>query len=59
MIGVILAKEPAWLKERRSAKGNGVDNYPVGDGKLGQLTKKIQDIYFDIVRRNNLKDEYF
>lgn len=27
-----------------------VDHRPVGDGRIGPLTKKIQDIYFDIVK---------
>jgi len=26
-----------------------IDHYPVGDGKVGQLTKRMQKIYFDIV----------
>ena len=25
-----------------------VDHYEVGDGKVGPLTKQIQDLYFDI-----------
>lgn len=36
-----------------------VDNYTVGDGKPGQLTKKIQDIYFGIVRGNNPKYKHW
>ena len=28
----------------------GIDRYPVGDGKVGPLTKKIQDLYFDIAK---------
>lgn len=26
----------------------GVDHYAVGDGKVGPLTRRIQDLYFDI-----------
>lgn len=27
-----------------------VDHYPVGDGSIGPLTRKIQEIYFDVVK---------
>ena len=27
-----------------------IDHYKIGDGKPGELTKKIQDLYFDIVK---------
>jgi branched-chain amino acid aminotransferase len=27
-----------------------IDHYKVGDGKPGPLTKKIQDLYFEIVK---------
>ncbi|HBG48916.1 MAG TPA: branched chain amino acid aminotransferase, partial [Cyanobacteria bacterium UBA9971] len=27
-----------------------IDSRPVGDGKVGSITKKIQDLYFEIVR---------
>jgi branched-chain amino acid aminotransferase len=27
-----------------------VDNRPVGDGRIGPITKKLRDMYFDIVR---------
>lgn len=27
-----------------------IDNRPVGDGKIGPITKKIQELYFDVVK---------
>lgn len=27
-----------------------IDNRPVGDGRMGPITKKLRDMYFDIVR---------
>ena len=27
-----------------------IDHRPVGDGKIGEITKKIQNLYFDVVR---------
>ncbi|MCC7047382.1 MAG: branched-chain amino acid transaminase [Alphaproteobacteria bacterium] len=27
-----------------------IDHYPLGDGKVGPLTKRIQDLYFDITK---------
>ena len=32
-----------------------VDHYPVGDGKVGPLTRKIQSLYFDIAKGNVAK----
>lgn len=29
-----------------------IDNRPLGDGKVGSITKKIQDLYFEVVRGN-------
>ncbi len=29
-----------------------VDHYPLGDGKVGPLTKQIQDLYFEIAKGN-------
>lgn len=27
-----------------------IDNRPIGDGKVGEISKKIQALYFDVVR---------
>jgi branched-chain amino acid aminotransferase len=27
-----------------------IDNILVGDGEMGQITKKLQDLYFDVIR---------
>jgi len=32
-----------------------VDNYMIGDGKRGQITKQLQDAYFDVVYGRNKK----
>jgi branched-chain amino acid aminotransferase len=32
-----------------------VDGHPVGDGRVGPLTQKIQKLYFEIVKGNNEK----
>jgi branched-chain amino acid aminotransferase len=36
-----------------------VDNYPIGDGNRGEITKKIQEIYFNIVRGENSKYKHW
>jgi branched-chain amino acid aminotransferase len=33
----------------------GIDHYPVGDGKVGPLTRQIQEIYFQIATDKNGK----
>ncbi len=30
-----------------------VDRRPIGDGKVGPITSKLQEIYFDVVRGKN------
>ena len=32
-----------------------IDNRAIGDGKTGNITKKIQDLYFDVVRGKSEK----
>ena len=32
-----------------------VDERPIGDGKTGKITKKLQDLYFDIIKGKNPK----
>ncbi len=32
-----------------------IDSRPVGDGQIGQITKKIQDLYFEVVRGKSEK----
>ena len=32
-----------------------VDHRQIGDGKIGEITKKLQNIYFDVIRGRNLK----
>jgi branched-chain amino acid aminotransferase len=32
-----------------------VDERHVGDGKIGELTKKLQDLYFDVIKGKNPK----
>ena len=32
-----------------------IDRRKIGDGKVGTITKKLQDIYFDVIRGNNRK----
>lgn len=32
-----------------------IDNRPIGDGKVGEISKKIQALYFDVVRRKTEK----
>ena len=27
-----------------------IDNRPIGNGEIGQITRKIQDLYFDVVK---------
>jgi branched-chain amino acid aminotransferase len=32
-----------------------IDHYAVGDGKVGPLTRKVQELYFDIAKGNVAK----
>ena len=32
-----------------------IDNRDLGDGKVGVITKKLQNAYFDVVKGNNNK----
>ena len=32
-----------------------VDERPIGDGKTGRITKKLQDLYFDVIKGKNPK----
>jgi len=32
-----------------------IDHRPVADGKIGEITQKLQDIYFDVVKNRNPK----
>ena len=34
-----------------------IDNRNLGDGKVGSITKKLQNVYFDVVKGNNKKYE--
>ena len=36
-----------------------IDKRPVGDGKIGKTTKKIQDLYFEIVKGNSEKYKHW
>ncbi len=35
-----------------------IDNYIIGDGKRGPITKQLQDAYFDVVYGRNPKDKH-
>ena len=32
-----------------------VDERPIGDGNTGRITKKLQDLYFDVIKGKNPK----
>ena len=32
-----------------------IDHHKIGDGKIGEITKKLQQLYFDVIRGNNSK----